>query len=115
VAYFKTLSQNFREATDKDTQKKIAAWVSGMRFEPGTFEARSRNANISVVTDCVFILQFGYQDHRKALTVYDYDDGQDTRQVCPCHKYGLKKRCVGVNMHLITVHFGPCEEDGISV
>jgi hypothetical protein len=25
VAYFKTLSQNFREATDKDTQKKIAA------------------------------------------------------------------------------------------
>ena len=50
-----------------------------LRFEPRTFEARSRNANISVVTDGVFILQFGHQDDRKEVTVDDYDDDQDTR------------------------------------
>jgi hypothetical protein len=62
----------------------------------------------------VLILQFSYQGDRKALTVDDYDD-QGTTYVCPCHKYGVKKRCVGVNMQPVTVNLGPSEEDGISV
>jgi hypothetical protein len=52
----------------------MAARVSGLRFEPGTFEARSRNTNNSLVTFGAFSLQFGHQDDRKALTVDDYDD-----------------------------------------
>jgi len=67
------------------------------------------------VTFGVLILQFGCQDDRKVLTVDDYDDDQCTRYVCPCHKYGVKKRCDGVNMHHITANLGPCEEDGSSV
>jgi len=47
--------------------------------------------------------------------VDDYDDYLDTSYVCPCHKFGIEKRCVGVNVHLITVHFGPCEENVNSV
>jgi hypothetical protein len=67
------------------------------------------------VTFDVLILPFGYQEDRKGLTAADYDDDLDTRYVCPCHEFGVENGCVGVNMHLITVQFGPCEENGNSV